>query len=127
MRGRQQRLPDPRQGRDARRKIGVALMLPFSEWQNFFVVVGAAAGSLIGLQFVVLTLIADRPVPRMAQATAAFSTPTITHLMTVLLLAAVACVPWHDIRSAATVWGLVGLAGVFFALLPFTAHVLLVA
>ena len=28
-------------------------------WQNFYVIVGSSAGALIGLQFVVITLIAD--------------------------------------------------------------------
>jgi hypothetical protein len=29
-------------------------------WQNFYVIVGSSAGALIGLQFVVMTLIASR-------------------------------------------------------------------
>src|SRR3982750_2491065 len=33
----------------------------FEEWESFYVIVGAAAGALIGLQFVVMTLMADRP------------------------------------------------------------------
>ena len=37
-------------------------MLPeFAEWETFYVIVGASAGALIGLQFVVLTLIAEGP------------------------------------------------------------------
>ena len=35
-------------------------MTPFQGWQNFCVIVGSAAGGLIGLQFVVITLIADK-------------------------------------------------------------------
>jgi len=31
-------------------------------WGNFYVIVGSSAGALIGLQFVVITLIANRPV-----------------------------------------------------------------
>ena len=30
-------------------------------WENFYVIVGSSAGALIGLQFVVITLIADMP------------------------------------------------------------------
>src|SRR5947209_9966069 len=33
-------------------------------WENFYVIVGSSAGALIGLQFVVLTLIAGRPIER---------------------------------------------------------------
>ena len=31
------------------------------DWNSFYVIVGSSAGALIGLQFVVLTLIAERP------------------------------------------------------------------
>src|SRR2546430_2827207 len=36
-------------------------MSQFAAWDSFYVIVGSAAGALIGLQFVVVTLIADRP------------------------------------------------------------------
>jgi len=35
-------------------------MTGFEEWESFYVIVGAAAGALIGLQFVVMTLVARR-------------------------------------------------------------------
>jgi hypothetical protein len=45
-------------------------------WENFYVIVGSSAGALIGLQFVVITLIADMPIAeRGAQASSAFATP----------------------------------------------------
>src|SRR6058998_2956583 len=43
-------------------------MSEFAEWDSFYVIVGSAAGALIGLQFVVLTLIAERPPLRAADA-----------------------------------------------------------
>jgi len=42
-------------------------MTLLSGWENFYVIVGSSAGALIGLQFVVVTLIAERP-PRDADA-----------------------------------------------------------
>ena len=36
-------------------------MTALDGWENFYVIVGSSAGALIGLQFVVLTLIAGRP------------------------------------------------------------------
>ena len=36
-------------------------MAEFREWDSFYVILGGAAAALIGLQFVVLTLIAERP------------------------------------------------------------------
>ena len=51
-------------------------MSEFAEWDSFYVIVGSAAGALIGLQFVVLTLIAERP-PLRAPEAGAFATPTV--------------------------------------------------
>ena len=90
-------------------------MSDFAEWNNFYVIVGSAAGALIGLQFVVMTLIADRPRLRMQEAGAAFATPSVVHFGAVLLLSAVATAPWHAISAAAVFWGLVGLSGIVYA------------
>jgi len=90
-------------------------MSELAEWDSFYVIVGSAAGGLIGLQFVVMTLIAERPPPRAAEAGAAFATPTIVHFGTVLFLAAVLRAPWHAMAPLAVLWGLVGLAGIGYA------------
>jgi hypothetical protein len=64
-------------------------MTALAGWENFYVIVGSSAGALIGLQFVVITLIAGRPIaPGQAQAGDAFATPTIVHFGTELLLSA---------------------------------------
>ena len=56
-------------------------MTAFAGWENFYVIVGSSAGALIGLQCVVITLIADMPIARGdAQASAAFATPSVVHL-----------------------------------------------
>ena len=54
-------------------------MVQLKEWENFYVIVASAAGALIGLQFAVMTLIAERPPARAAETGAAFATPTIVH------------------------------------------------
>jgi len=91
-------------------------MTALSEWQNFYVIVGSSAGALIGLQFVVLTLIASRPVGAgTAQAGHAFATPTIVHFGAVLLLAGMVSAPWQAITPAAVLWGLLGFSGMVYA------------
>jgi len=93
-------------------------MTAFAGWANFYMIVGSSAGALIGLQFVVLTLIANRPVgPGQAQAGAAFGTPTIIHFGTVLLLSAIFNAPWQGLTAAAGLWGLLGLGGLAYAIL----------
>jgi hypothetical protein len=91
-------------------------MTALSGWENFYVIVGSSAGALIGLQFVVITLIAGIPIGEgAAQAGHAFATPTIVHFGAVLLLAGVLSAPWHGIAPAAVLWGLMGLSGVVYA------------
>ncbi len=52
-------------------------MAELDGWESFHLIVGAAAGALIGLQFVVMTLIAEGPPERAAEANAAFGSPTV--------------------------------------------------
>ena len=92
-------------------------MTALDGWENFYVIVGSSAGALIGLQFVVLTLIAERPPLRAAEAGAAFTTPTIVHFGIVLLLSAIAAIPWHEIGTASVVLGLVGFCGLIYTVI----------
>jgi hypothetical protein len=92
-------------------------MPELTQWDGFYGIVGSAAGALIGLQFVVLTLIAERPPLRAAEAGAAFATPTIIHFGAVLLLSALQRVPWQTITIAAAIWGLMGFSGVAYAVI----------
>ncbi|HLX03992.1 MAG TPA: hypothetical protein VKR28_00595 [Candidatus Binatus sp.] len=94
-------------------------MPQLAAWDSFYVIVGSAAGALIGLQFVVMTLVAARPLPRPPEAGAAFATPTTIHFSTVLLLSALLRAPWQSIMAAAALCGLIGLCGVVYALVVF--------
>lgn len=93
-------------------------MTELAGWENFYVIVGSSAGALIGLQFVVITLIAGRPMVRgQAQAGDAFATPTIIHFGAVLLLSGVASAPWHGLSGATLVWALMGLTGAVYEII----------
>src|SRR5690349_16965644 len=93
-------------------------MTALDGWANFYVIVGSSAGALIGLQFVVMTLIANRPMTQgLAQAGDAFTTPTVVHFGVVLLLSAAISAPWDGIAAVAVLWGLVGLGGVAYVVL----------
>lgn len=90
-------------------------MMPLAGWENFYVIVGSSAGALIGLQFVVITLIAEIPVQGdVERAGSAFATPTVVHFGAVLLLAAVVSAPWRGPAGAEVTWGLMGLAGIIY-------------
>jgi hypothetical protein len=94
-------------------------MTVFAAWENFYVIVGSSAGALIGLQFVVLTLISGRPALRgdARKAGDAFATPSVVHFAVVLLLSAVVSAPWSGIDVVSAVWGLIGLVGVVYSLI----------
>ena len=90
-------------------------MSPANGWENFYVIVGSSAGALIGLQFVVMTLIAGRSVARgEAQAGDAFSTPSVGHFGVVLLLSAVGSAPLDGVGALSVLWGSVGLIGIVY-------------
>ncbi|HEU5397755.1 MAG TPA: hypothetical protein VFV77_00625 [Gammaproteobacteria bacterium] len=89
-------------------------MPTLADWDSFYVIVGSAAGALIGLQFVVMTLVAVRPPERVAEAGPIFATPTIIHFSSVLLLSALLRVPWPVLTPLAASWGLLGLAGIIY-------------
>lgn len=101
-----------------RTKDEVDHMTPLAGWANFYVIVGSSAGALIGLQFVVLTLIAEIPIDRDAERIgAAFATPTIVHFGAALLLAAILDMPWNGVAGAAVLCGLLGLGGIVYQII----------
>jgi hypothetical protein len=90
------------------------MMPDFTAWQNFNVIVGSSAGALIGLQFVLISLLANRPLRKMSEAQAAFSTPTVVHFSAVLLLSCFASVPWKTVNPISTAWGAVSVLGLIY-------------
>ena len=92
-------------------------MKELTAWQNFYVITGSSAGALIGLQFVVLSMIANQPGRRIdPQTGTAFATPTIMHFSAVLALSAMLCAPWWSIDAPTFLVGGIGLAGVMYTI-----------
>ena len=93
-------------------------MNPLAGWQNFYVIVGSSAGALIGLQFVVMALVAN--VPRSVapgQLGNAFATPNVVHFATALLISGLLTAPWHSMSTPALLLGILGLCGVAHSLI----------
>ena len=91
-------------------------MTALAEWTNFYVIVGSAAGALIGLQFVVMTLVTARAAAN-EEAGRAFGTPNIVHFSAVLVMAALLTAPWQEIGIAAALSVVIGVAGATYALI----------
>ena len=66
-----------------------SIMVELAGWNSFYMIIGSASGALIGLQFVVQTLLAQKQLYKgAAEIEAAFGTPTILHFVVALLLSA---------------------------------------
>lgn len=92
-------------------------MNPLAEWQNFYMIIGSAAGALIGLQFVTMALVADIPISAEdSQGGEVFSTPTIVQFGAVLLLSSVLVMPWRSLGGVISTWGIVGLLGIAYTI-----------
>jgi hypothetical protein len=86
-------------------------------WESFYVIVGSSAGALTGLQFVVLTLIADAGVIRGTSDTlAAFASPNVVHFCAALLVSALFSAPWPGLGPLGIAATLCGIAGFIYSL-----------
>lgn len=93
-------------------------MNELSGWENFYVIVGSSAGALIGLQFVVMTLMFEGPIRKGEErAGGAFSTPNVIHFAAVLLLSSVVSAPWRSTDPVALIGGALGLCGLVYAVI----------
>jgi hypothetical protein len=84
-------------------------------WANFYIMTGSAAAALIGLMFVVITLVTgEERAPKNPDGIATFSTPTVLHFSSALLVSAICSAPWPSFAGPAVLVGLVGLGGVCY-------------
>lgn len=85
----------------------------FSGWENFFLMAGGAAAVLIGLIFVVISLIQDRPRSQVLAGSKLYMGPIVLGVSFVLALSAAALAPgisrceFAAITGAMALWGLV--------------------
>jgi modulator of FtsH protease len=92
-------------------------MEPLSGWENFYVIVGSAAGALTGLTFVAVTLVAETRLRGAGRGIPAYTTPTIVHFAVVLFVCSALSAPWPDLIPPAIVVGLCGLGGAIYAVI----------
>jgi hypothetical protein len=83
-------------------------------WENFYVIVGSAAGGLTGLTFVVIALISESARGVRPTGVGAFITPTIVHFGGVLALAAFLNMPHQGVVSLSAGFAVAGIAGVIY-------------
>ena len=65
----------------------------FDHWDSFYLLIGGAAGALIGLLFIVATLTRDIDTDSALRGASVYMTPVVIHLGVVLSLSGVAAAP----------------------------------
>jgi len=90
--------------------------LRLEAWGNFYLAMSAAAATLVGLLFVVITLAAERQPSSESERIRVYLTPTVLYFAKILLLAIALTFPTHSRLSAALCCGSVGGIGVVYAL-----------
>jgi len=95
---------------------------PFSTkaWESFYVIVGSSAGALTGLQFVVLTMIAEarkRRIGASGESIAAFGSPNVVHFCASLLVSAICSAPWGGLGPPGIAIAISGALGVLYSLI----------
>src|SRR5262249_49968955 len=87
-------------------------------WESFYVIVGSTAGALTGLQFVVLTLVAESGrVRTRGETMSAFGSPNVVHFCAALLVAAILSVPWGGLAPVGVILAVLGGLGVIYAVI----------
>jgi hypothetical protein len=84
-------------------------------WANFYLLTSAAAATLIGLLFVIITLGAERSVEDATVKIRMYLTPTVVYFASVLFLAALLTFPNHTRFTAALCICLAGAVGLVYS------------
>jgi hypothetical protein len=83
----------------------------FPGWDNFYFMIGSAAGGLFGLLFVVVTLTAGYDRSTALRGAALYMTPTAVHFGSVLFMSAIALAPGLPVEASAAIVLLVAAVG----------------
>jgi hypothetical protein len=84
---------------------------PLASWRSFYAIVGSAGAALIGVQFVVITLITALRRRTTAEMIGAFATPTVVHLGGALIVSALMSAPWRSLVPASVALSACGVVG----------------
>jgi hypothetical protein len=90
-------------------------MNELERWANFYLLTAAAAATLIGLLFVIITLGAERSVEDGTGRIRMYLTPTVVYFASVLFLAALLTFPNHTRLTAASCICLAGAVGLVYS------------
>jgi hypothetical protein len=87
----------------------------FEGWDNFYLIIGGAAGALIGLMFVVATLGTGRNRDESLRGASIYMTPTVVSFSVVMVASALSAVPHLTTAAAASILGAIAATGAIYA------------
>jgi hypothetical protein len=93
-----------------------AALSALTHWANFYVIVGSSAGALTGLQFVVMTLVAQANVGSIREIRA-FGTPNVVQFCAALLISAIMTAPWDTLSHLGLCLGAFGIVGFAYSVM----------
>jgi hypothetical protein len=86
------------------------------DWHDFYILVGTASATLVGLMFVAASIGASFFNEEHKAAMGTFLTPTVAHFGAVLFTALLVTIPTHGWRSLGGLVGAAGLAGSIYCM-----------
>ena len=84
------------------------------EWHDFYLLLGTASATLVGLMFVAASIGTTVFNEKHRAALEAFISPTVVHFAAVLFACLVIMMPIHDWESLGALLGIGGLAGLIY-------------
>jgi hypothetical protein len=87
----------------------------FHGWHDFFLLLGTASATLVGLMFIAISIGASIFKEENRPAIEVFLGPTVVHFTAALVFCILAIVPTHGWHSLAGLAGFIGLAGFFYS------------
>jgi hypothetical protein len=77
-------------------------------WHDFFLLVGGASATLLGLMFLSVALVIG--LPALPEDRDLFASPVVTQFMYAITLSALCLAPWQDVQAFGAIVTLIGLA-----------------
>jgi hypothetical protein len=88
----------------------------FAGWDSFYLMIGGAAGALIGLLFVVATLTGGLGADKAQLGAKIYLTPTVFHLAVILAVSAITAVPHLSARPAGALLSAAAVLGLIYSI-----------
>jgi hypothetical protein len=87
-----------------------------ADWGAFYTLTGTSAAALVGLMFVVITIVTSSEVRQATTRTGVgtFSTPTVVHFAVAMIISALLAAPWPSLVFPAMLLVFIGLLGISY-------------